>query len=281
MRSVVRGTREGGAARAAATGAVLLAGLATAAFARGARAADPAPAASPAAAARLAIDPAVLAAQPEAVARALRANVAIERDEGPGRPATVAAGVILRLHDGTATIATAQHVVDPRFTGGAHVPSKPETLPTITVASIGGVRVRAKVEWLAPHGVDLAILSARLADPEARAAAWTGDAPLPKTGEAVFTIGNPKGNGWARADGSVKQHREARQDGFDYTMLWSEVVVQPGFSGGGLHDAQGRLVAINSTRGAISAGLRGALLLSTPLRALVALAPAELRRGGG
>jgi len=277
----VRGARGAEAARTTATGTVLLALLAAAAFARGAHAADPAPAASPAAAARLGVDAAVLATQPEAVARALRANVAIERDDGPGRPPTTAAGVILHLHDGIATIATAQHVVDPRFTGGARVPSKPETLPTITAVSIGGVRVRAKVEWLAPHDVDLAIVSARLPDPEVRAAAWTGDSSLPEAGEPVFTIGNPKGSGWARAAGSVKQHREARQDGFDFTMLWSEVIVQPGFSGGGLYDAQGRLVAINSTRGAISAGRRGALLLSTPLRALVALAPAELGRGGG
>lgn len=284
MRSVVRGARGGRAARSAATGAVLLAVLAAAAFARGARgarAADPAPSASPVAAAHLAIDPTVLSAQPEPIARALRANVVIERDAGVGRPATVAAGVILGIHDGTATIATAQHVVDPRFTGGVRVPSKPETLPTITVVGSGGVRVRAKVEWLAPHGVDLAIVSARLPDPEARAAVRADDAPLPQAGDPVFTIGNPQGAGWTRADGSVKQHREARQDGFAYTMLWSAVVVQPGFSGGGLYDAQGRLVAINSTRGGISAGPRGALLLSTPLRALVALAPAELRRGDG
>lgn len=280
----MRGDLGGRALPAGALVGALLAALATSTIARRAHAADPAPVASPAAgatAAHRAVDAAVLAKQPEPIARALRANVVIERDAGVGRPATVAAGVILGIHDGTATIATAQHVVDPRFTGGVRVPSKPETLPTITVVGIGGVRVRAKVEWLAPHGVDLAIVSARLPDPEARDAVRADDAPLPQAGDPVFTIGNPQGAGWTRADGSVKQHREARQDGFAYTMLWSAVVVQPGFSGGGLYDAQGRLVAINSTRGGISAGPRGALLLSTPLRALVALAPAELRRGGG
>lgn len=245
-----------------------------------ARAAEAAPTASPAPAGGLAA-PALLAAQPEAFARALRANVVVERAADAGRAGIVAAGVIVRLHDGTATIATAQHVVDPRFTGGTRAPSKPETLPAITVTSIGGVRAQAKVEWLAPHGVDLAILSARLPDPEARVAALADDAPVPKAGDRVSTVGNPQGAFWTRVDGTVKQQREARSDGFVRTMLWSDLVVEPGFGGGGLYDAQGRLVAIDSTRGAISAVGQGrALLLSTTLRALVELAPADLAPGG-
>lgn len=271
------------AARAART--TVLGALGIAVLAPAARptavAADAMPAASPAAATQLAIDAARLASQPETVARALRAGVVMERDEGAGRSPSVGAGVILRLREGTATIVTARHVVDPRFTGGLRVPAKPETLPAVTVASIGGVRVPGKVEWVAPHGVDLAIVSVPLSDPEAREAARADDAPLPKPGERVFTVGNPQGGYWTRVDGTVKQQRETRQDGFAVTLLWSDLVVQPGFSGGGLYDAQGRLIAIDSTRGAISSGAQGrALLLSTTLRALAELAPAELLRGG-
>jgi S1-C subfamily serine protease len=237
-------------------------------------AADPTPAARPA------IDGAVLASQPEAIGRALRANVVLERDEGAGRSVTVAAGVILQLRDGAAIIATAQHVVDPSFTGALRAPAKPETLPPLAVTSVGGVRAPAQVVWLAPHGLDLALVSARLQDPEARAAARHDDAPLPKPGDRVFTVGNPQGGFWTRVDGNVKQQRAEQRDGFAFTLLWSDLAVQPGFGGGGLYDAQGRLVAIDSKRGAISSGLQGrALLLSTELRALVALAPAPLQHG--
>lgn len=265
------------AARAFAVASVATAALAAVASTR-ARAAESKPATAVAATTPLAVPAALLAAQPEPVARALRANVLLERDEGADRAPTVAAGVILRLRDGTATIVTAQHAVDPRFTG--RVPAKAGTLPGITVTSIGGVHAHATIEWLAPHGVDLAIVSARLPDAEARAAARADDAPLPEPGAPVFTVGNPPGAGWTRVNGTVKQQRDARQDGFAFTMLWSDLVVQPGFSGGGLYDVQGRLVAIDSTRGAISTGLRGrALLLSTALRALVDLAPAALQSG--
>lgn len=234
---------------------------------------------APTPAGRPGVDAAVLASQPEPIARALRANVLLERDEGAGRAATVAAGVILQLRDGTATIATAQHVVDPAFTGGLRPPAKPETLPAITVTSVGGVRVAAQVVWLAPHGVDLALVSARLSDPEAGAATRDDDTPVPQPGDRVFTIGNPQGSAWTRVDGTVKQQRAAQRDGFAFTLLWSDLAVQPGFGGGGLYDARGRLVAIDSKRGAISSGLQGrALLLSTDLRALVQLAPAQLQR---
>lgn len=265
-------------ARAGTIGALTLA-LAAASGATPAHAVEATPTPAPAGAPQLAIDAARLAGQPEAIARALRANVVIERAQSGDQPAMVAAGVILRLHDGTATIVTAQHVVDPRFRGSPRATASPETLPAITVTSIGGVRAPAKVEWRAPHGVDLAIVSARLPDAEARTAVRAGDAPLPTPGERVFTIGNPQGGYWTRVDGTVKQQREARQDGIGVTLLWSDLVVQPGFSGGGLFDAQGRLIAIDSTRGAISSGAQGrALLLATALRALEELAPADTGR---
>ena len=232
----------------------------------------------------LAVDPAFLAAQPEAVARALRAGVVITRDATAVR-ASFASGVIVGLRDGVATIVTARHVVDPRYPGA---PSDLPSVPGLTVTSIGGVRVRARVAWLAPHGVDLAIVSARLADREARTAIWERDARV-RRGDAVFTIGNTQGGRWLRADGAVEQLRDARQDGFDFAMVLSSVAVQSGYSGGGLYDARGRLVAVNSTRG-LGAGAtqmggpagggtqtREPALLSTALDALLDLAPAELQ----
>ena len=270
-----------GFVRTARAGTICALTLALAAASGGtpAHAAEATPTPAPAGAPGLAIDAARLAAQPEVIARALRANVVIERAQRGDQPAMVAAGVILRLHDGTATIVTAQHVVDPRFRGSPRATASPETLPAITVTSIGGVRAPAKVEWRAPHGVDLAIVSARLPDAEARMVVRAGDAPLPTPGERVFTIGNPQGGYWTRVDGTVKQQREARQDGVGVTLLWSDLVVPPGFSGGGLYDAQGRLIAVDSTRGAISSGAQGrALLLATALRALEELAPGDAGR---
>jgi hypothetical protein len=115
------------------------------------------------------VDDATLRAAPEAVARALRANVMIDLRLDDGRR-SVASGVILALRDGVAYIATGRHVVDIGFVGRPGPATS--TRSELGVVGVDGVRAPAKIEWLAPHGVDLAIVSASLSSSAVRAARW-------------------------------------------------------------------------------------------------------------
>ena len=213
-------------------------------------------------------------AAPEPVARALQANVMIETALADGRR-SVASGVILQLRDGEAYIATGRHVVDPSLRGaGAPAAS---AVNDLTVAGVDGVRVSAKVEWLAPHGIDLAIVSAPLPSNAVRAARWDRTA-VPRPGEAVFAVGNPDGAGWRHTSGSLTQIRDLERGGQAFQMLQSQVALGPGYSGGGLYDAEGRLIGINSLGGLPAGDSRfpGGIGLSVTFPTLLELAPARL-----
>lgn len=217
------------------------------------------------------VDDTTLRAAPEAVALALRANVMIDGGLADGRR-SVASGVILALRDCVAYIATGRHVVDIGFVGrpgpAASTPSE------LTVVGVDGVRASAKIEWLAPHGIDLAIVSASLSSSAVRAAPWDRTA-VPRSGDEVFAVGNPGGSGWRRTDGSLMQVRDQEKDGHAYQMLQAKIALPRGYSGGGLYDAAGFLIGINAMGGG-PVGASGGIGLATALPTLLDLAPARL-----
>lgn len=207
----------------------------------------------------------------ETVSSALRANVMIETTLADGRR-SVGAGVIVRLDDGIAYIATGRHVVDLDFRAPASSRSN-----DVTVVGGDGARAVANVEWLAPHGIDLAIVSAPLTSGAARAARWDRDA-VPRAGDAVFAIGNPGGSGWKHTSGSLTQVRAQERDGHPFQILQVEGALAPGYSGGGLYDAEGRLIGINSLGGVPAVGdprFPGGIGFSVSMPTLLDLAPAR------
>lgn len=219
-------------------------------------------------------DDASLLAAPEAVARALRSNVMIDVRLAGGRR-SIASGVVLVLRDGVAYIATGRHVVDIGFVGR---PGPEASTPDdLTVVGEDGVRAPAKIEWLAPHGIDLAIVSASLSHRAVRAARWDRTAP-PRAGDSVFAVGNPGGAGWRHTSGSIMQVRDQEKDGHAFQMLQAKIALAPGYSGGGLYDAAGFLIGINSL-GGVPVGdhrVSGGIGLATALPTLLDLAPARL-----
>jgi serine protease Do len=108
----------------------------------------------------------------------------------------------------------------------------------------------AKVEWVAPHGVDLAIIVMPLlgAVDQLQEAVWNGK-ETPHIGEAVFAVGNPHGLGWTHSSGSISQVRRREQGAFSFRVLQSTAPINPGNSGGGLYDADGLLIGINTMTG--------------------------------
>jgi S1-C subfamily serine protease len=94
----------------------------------------------------------------------------------------------------------------------------------------------------------LALLSCRLDPSEVAAAHWDKD-QTPQIGDAGFAIGNPHGLGWTHSAGQLSQVRRRQSGLFSYRVIQSTAALNPGNSGGGLYDQQGRLIGINSLTG--------------------------------
>jgi hypothetical protein len=198
------------------------------------------------------IDPESLNELPERISRAMRANVLIQANFGIGRQG-LGSGVILKIQDGSAYIVTNRHVVDENFSeeaGGADAKIDLNGMADLNVLTVEQSFGPAKVEWVAPHGVDLAIIVMPLlgAVDQLQEAVWNGK-ETPHIGEAVFAVGNPHGLGWTHSSGSISQVRRREQGAFSFRVLQSTAPINPGNSGGGLYDADGRLIGINTMTG--------------------------------
>lgn len=194
----------------------------------------------------LTIDPEALSELPEPIARAMRSNVLIESTFGLG--GSLGSGVILRVIDGTAYIVTNRHVIDGDYQDRSDEQPDLADLGPLSVTTVEQTRVPAQVEWVAPHGVDLSIISAPVgaaAAGDIQAALWDLADP-PQVGEDVFAIGNPQGLSWTYTGGSVSQVRRRSLHGYSVRIIQSTAAVNPGSSGGGLYDEAGRLVGINT-----------------------------------
>jgi serine protease Do len=74
-------------------------------------------------------------------------------------------------------------------------------------------------------------------------------AVVPHIGDPVFAVGNPHGLGWTHTAGDISQVRRRTQDGYQFRVLQTTAAINPGSSGGGLYDAEGRLIGINTLTG--------------------------------
>ena len=188
------------------------------------------------------MDPATLENVQPSIARAMRANVLITVSPSPISQA-IGSGVIVRQQPGETLIVTNRHVVDPAF----HDRDGSKDLPTtqVTVAAIGQIPVAGRVVWIAPDGLDLAVVSAPLHSSEAAPVRWSDD-PRPAMGDEVFSIGNPQGLGWSHTQGTISQLRTRRYGARRITIIQTDTAINPGNSGGGLYDESGNLIGINT-----------------------------------
>ncbi|QDV77621.1 trypsin-like peptidase domain-containing protein [Botrimarina mediterranea] len=223
--------------------------------------------------AEMAIDDESLNSLPSHIARAMRANVMINSNMGIGRMG-IGSGVVLRVVDGLSYIVTNRHVIDGAYTSGTTTaPADLSGMARLTVGSITAVQAPASVVWVAPDGIDLALISARLPTGVVDEAHWNADEDV-VVGDPVFAIGNPHGLGWTHTSGSISQVRRQTRGGVSYRILQTSAAINSGNSGGGLYDASGRLVGINT----MTAEKRFAegLGFSIAYEALIELAPEEI-----
>lgn len=224
--------------------------------------------------AEMALDPSALDDLPETLARAMRANVFLQVDASLGRSA-IGSGVVLKVTKDSAYILTNRHVIDQHFSDTTKsVPADLSDLARVMVMAVSQVSFPGVVEWMAPHGVDLAIVSAPLSLGDVQEARWN-EKITPRIGDEVFAIGNPHGLGWTHTSGSVSQIRRRTRGSFSYQILQTSAPINPGNSGGGLYDTSGNLLGINTLTAEkrIAEGLSFSIALET----LIHLVPDRFR----
>ena len=172
---------------------------------------------------------------------------------------------------------TNRHVGDPGFADGAVNEPPLDQLPDIQVHFVLGTKAEGKVVWLAPHGIDLALVRVEGEIEEARTAQWETNRPV-HVGDQVVAIGSPLRLGWTVTQGVVSQLRRQHIHEKVVRIIQTQTALTPGNSGGGLFDRDGFLVGVNTWTNdrRISEGLGFAISLD----ALLELRPPGLRPPG-
>ena len=190
-------------------------------------------------------DPSALEGLDPPIERAMRANVLIEcRHSKLGRlgQGMMGSGVILSLPGGDAVILTNRHVVDPAFHGKGNPEPK---VGSVDVLLLDAPLQTGKVVWVAPDGIDAALVRVPCVTAKAMTAPWR-HGHRPRVGQQVFAIGNPHQLGWTYTEGAVSQYRLQELDGRSIRIIQTQTAINPGNSGGGLYDKEGFLVGINT-----------------------------------
>lgn len=197
--------------------------------------------------AEFAPDQAALEGLDPAINRAMRANVVIETSESGmfGRTG-IGSGVILKIERGEALIVTNRHVVDLDFADGRDGRTVEKLRETpIRVQILGQPFDRGRVVWVAPAGIDAALVRAPCWTHDAEAAVWSKDLTL-HVGDPVFAIGNPQNLTWTHTQGTISQFRVQGSGAGRIRIVQTQTAINPGNSGGGLYTKSGELIGINT-----------------------------------
>lgn len=221
-------------------------------------------------------DPAALKQLPPHIARTMASNALVHSapEWSRLRGESIGSGVVLRIKDAMALIVTNRHVVDSTFAedSNADAPAL-DKLSKLDVKLLGQAACPASVVWVAPGGVDLALIRVAVTAIEPQAAEWDAEPNL-TIGDDVFAVGNPHGLGWTLTRGALSQMRLNDFNGRAMKIIQTSAAINSGNSGGGLYDKAGRLIGINTwTKDKrFAEGLSFAITFTT----LLELAPADL-----
>jgi S1-C subfamily serine protease len=181
-----------------------------------------------------------LEGQPPAIQRSMRANVRIEAEHSLG------SGVVVERDGDDVVILTNRHVVDPNFkpstTDGG---PKLDGMAQLRVAYYNEQSNLGKVTWIAPNGIDLALVRANA--PKQVEPVPCDPATKVVAGQEVFAVGNPIGLGWTYTKGVVSALRPDRRGAFNVSLIQTDTSITHGNSGGGLYTTTGELVGINTS----------------------------------
>jgi S1-C subfamily serine protease len=192
--------------------------------------------------ANIVFDPSSLQTLDKTIADPMRANVVVTA--GSSLRERLGSGVVLKITNDVANVVTNRHVIDASFTDQGKNDQEPDA-SGLQVRMLGQPPTDAKVLWVAPDGIDLAIISVPCRSSEVRAASYPATKP-PTLGDPVSAIGNPHSLGWSFTPGWISQFRVWQINGHDINVIQTSAPINSGNSGGGLYDKQGCLIGINT-----------------------------------
>jgi S1-C subfamily serine protease len=169
---------------------------------------------------------------PPHIRRALRANLLVRCRDGKGGEG-LGSGVVVGRAAATYWLLTNRHVAE---CGG--------TIGALTAAIVGGPSRPAALAWRAPEGIDAVVLKVE-GEGEPPEPARIGRKP-PRVGDPVFAVGNPLGYEATFTVGVVSAIRQATYGARRVRVFQVQAAVNPGHSGGGLYDAGGDLIGLNT-----------------------------------
>jgi S1-C subfamily serine protease len=162
--------------------------------------------------------------------------------DGDAGPLAIGAGTIVHTRSDRAWIVTCSHVAMP-YAAVASWRDAAAAQP-VWVYFSDGRHGRGRVEWTAQPPLDVAVVSAAIADPPP---------PVPVLPRAevaaddeVHFVPNPLRSGWAVHSGRILRVEPHATPAGEYSLLVTDLPVQPGDSGSGLFDRDGRLVGMST-----------------------------------
>lgn len=150
-------------------------------------------------------------------------------------------GVVIRNKEKKTYIITNKHVID----NSPNFKAKNINRTNIFVTFYNGKRVNAEILWVAPNGIDLALLMVDTPE-NFNSAVKISSIENIKIGEKVFAIGNPMGLDWSYTEGVVSSLRNNDFEGREVSIIQIQTPLNHGNSGGGLYKEDSTLVGINT-----------------------------------
>lgn len=187
-----------------------------------------------------------LAGQPSPhMDRIARATVVILAGDADGnaRAPSTGTGTVIGRHEQRAWIATCWHVAVPHVSAAA--PRRLHHARPVWVQLHDGRASMGRVVWAAPAPLDVALVEIAIeAPPEPAVIGPDADTPAP--GEAVMFVPHPYRAGWRLHRGVIERRQTHHTPAGPYSLLFTDLPVQPGDSGSGLFDGRGRLIGLNT-----------------------------------
>jgi S1-C subfamily serine protease len=177
--------------------------------------------------------------------RIARATVVIVAGnaEGNARAPSTGTGTIIGRHDQRAWIATCLHVVTPYMSSAAA--RQLERTQPVWVQLHDGRATMGRVVWAAPAPLDVALIEIAIEEPP-EPVVIASDVDTLASGEAVMFVPHPYRTGWRLHHGTIEHRQMHRTPAGPYSLVFTDLPVQPGDSGSGLFDSRGMLIGLNT-----------------------------------
>ncbi|MCZ6785915.1 MAG: serine protease [Planctomycetota bacterium] len=192
--------------------------------------------------------------------------------DGDARGVAIGAGAVIRSEKRRTWIVSCSHVAMP-YAAVASIRNAAEAHP-VWVYFSDGRNAQGRVRWTAQPPLDVAVVSVEIDDPPA-AVEISRDSDSILRGAAVSFVPNPFRSGWDFLHGEVSKREPHDTPAGVYSLLYTNLPLQPGDSGTGLFDRRGRLIGLNTwglaSGGATSCGYVGISLPSTSMQKILDL----------